>query len=193
MKTSKNLRSHFFDFNIKCINNLLIILILVLTSCFRFDSNSTWTSEFYKVSIEYKDPMKLMHKKLDNENQLLVLCFNSKQNQSITIKIDKDLPIEQLSNETYYNGLKQTMLKENIDNNLLYEKDTLYHGQYYHSMVFYMNSSKGERKMHCNILRKEGLMYSVQLAYPCRKEEALSRPIPIEIITQDRLIKIIEK
>jgi len=175
------------------VQNLALLIILVFLALgFCNDVGKSWRSGFHKVSIEYYDPMLLYNGIIDNKDSLLVLCYNPIENSGILLKIDRDLPIEQLPDETYYAGLKQTMLNPNQLNKLLYESDTLYHGTIYHSLVFYMKTPRGERKFHCNINRKDGFMYSVQIYYPCDSVNAMKIKIPENIINQDKMIKINE-
>lgn len=175
-----------------CINTFILFLFIAYSGCYNFQHNGVWKSKYHNISIEYKDPMKILAYKLDMKDKLLIGCFDTKEEQGYIIKIDKDVPLSQLTDEVYYSAIKQTMLNENQENQFIYESDTIFHGQQYHTLVFFMNTKKGERKVHCNILRQNGYMYSVQILYPCEKVKILTEKIPVNLIKLDKLIKINE-
>lgn len=171
---------------------LIITLILLFLSNYECKGQTFWTSKFHEFEIEL-DSLWTVLPSIDTKEKMLFGVIDKTDGKSYIIKITKDVPTDQLSDEQYYQTIRELMLGANSENKLLEEKESEFHGEKYHEQIFIMNTPKwGVLKQNSYIRRTGQLLYSIQISFPINDKNE-NTPTPTLIIELDKEIKLTKR
>lgn len=155
----------------------------MLSSCAR---NKEWKSNFHNVTISYSEPW-VSFEIQDMDSLLYFGIMDTTTGTSYIVKITRDLPFDQLSNQHYYGQVDYAMLVDNDQNRLLSKEDVTFKGEKYNKRGYLMiNDEYGNLKLENYVKRTGVYMYSIQVVYPFDQEI----PFELQKIIQDSKIKV---
>lgn len=178
----------------------ILKIILLLTSILIINCkgeppkvDEIWTSEYYNLSARYKTPWCRLPG-FDTNDRILFGLIDTADGKSYIIKIANDAPQNILTDSNYFNLIRDKMLDENINNELIDECDTLFHNKLFHRQIYLMYTERwGLLKQYANIIRTGDKMISVQISFPVDEKNKMTSYIPKPLIDLDKNIKIDEK
>ena len=167
----------------------LIILLSCLFCCNNTTTKKDWSSSFRSLSFKYESPFTLLPI-VDSEKKTLAGVIDYSDGKSCVIKMEKDLPKDQVSDKMLHDNAKTIMLGENPENKLLYETDTTFHSHSAHKMIFLMNTKKWGKMNQISYISRDGKDYfSIQILYPYGDG---TYAIPESLVRFQKAIKINE-
>ena len=93
---------------------LLVSLFFALTCCAQLGNKpANWKSVYREITFDYSDPWSLLPT-LDTKEKTLSGVIDNRDGKSYIIHITDDVSKGQLSDEVYFKGIEQTMLRAKI-------------------------------------------------------------------------------
>lgn len=163
----------------------LLIFALMLFSTFVFcQNNHFWESKYHELNFSYSDDFYLVNPRLDDNKKLLLALKDSVDNSSIIIRIKEDISKEIVSDESYYETVKNQMLSANSNNKLILEKDTIFKEKEFHLLIFEMQIKFGNFYHSVYINRDGDKIYIFQISFPQLDDNYLKFPKKINYIIE---------
>ncbi len=154
------------------------------------DNPITWKSKFRDLQFNFQHPWTLVPV-LDSAAHTFVGVIDMKDGKSYIIQFFDDVSKERLSDESYMNGIKQTMLQPNPKNKLITEDSVLFHEQKSHRQTYLMFTEKwGLLKQFNYVIRTGKELITVQMLYPTNEQDAVNDPIPLQLVAFDKQVKL---
>jgi len=151
--------------------------------------SQAWVSNHRNLSIQLFYPWTLMPI-LDTKTQTLVGVIDTSDGKSYIIQFFDDLPVEKLTNERYFSGIKKTMLEADGKNKVITEDSVLFHGKFAYRQTFLMYTKKwGILKQENYVIRTGLELISVQILFPF-SENASSQKTPQLLSEFDLSVKL---
>lgn len=154
---------------------LMFTLILVSTSVFCQHHNS-WKSKHHELSFDYSDNFYLITPRLDTSKKLILALKDSIDNSSIILRIKEDVSKELVSDDSYYEAVKNQMLSANSNNKLIFEKNTIFKGEEFHLLIFDMHIKFGNFYQSVFINRNGKEIYTFQISFPHIDDDYMKFP-----------------
>jgi hypothetical protein len=171
--------------------DILTFFLILLSSCGQSqDSISSWTCESRILTFSlYKPWTKLPT--LDTKEKTLTGVIDNSDGKSYIIQITDDIPQSRLSDKTYFEEVKQTMLKPNEKNKLVSEDTWMFHNMPTHRQTFLMYTDKWGLLKQINYVFRNGVEFiSVQILFPVDEASYLKDSIPEALVKFDKTVKI---
>ncbi len=144
-------------------------------------SNGKWKSEKTNLELTFNDKWELIIPNLDTDNKTLVGIKDNSDNSALTVKITDDVPKAQLSDEYYFEAIKEQMLNANSENELVTEDKIDFKGTEYHRLIFSMKTKFGEMTHTIYTHRNGEKLVGIQFTYPKNLTEKPIVKIPLKI------------
>jgi hypothetical protein len=90
--------------------NVIIALLLLINSSLVSCQNSVdgnWKSKVSDLELVFDDQWKLIQTNVDDQEKVLVGLVDQADHSSFTVKITRDVPKDQLSDELYFESIKE--------------------------------------------------------------------------------------
>ena len=170
---------------------LLTLLLFTLSYCGQIQNSPTeWKSVNRILSFEYANPWSILPT-LDTKGKTLTGVIDKRDGKSYVIQITDDVAKGKLSDEAYFDGVKQTMLQANKKNMLIAESDTTFHGMKAHSQSYLMYTQKWGLLKQVSFVIRTGIEFvSVQILFPIIDEGAATKSIPLQLVEFDRTVRL---
>ncbi len=128
-------------------NKEILILLFCFISTVLFCQNSTnsvWKSKRSSLELVFNNQWKLIKPYLDEDEKVIVGLADQTDHSSFTVKITEDYPKAIVSDERYFNAIKEQMLNANSRNKLIEEGEVKFKEGYYYRLIFFMITKFGE-------------------------------------------------
>ncbi len=160
---------------------LLGIIVLLGFQMCTVKSNGNWKSEKNNLELNFSDNWELIIPTLDTYKKTLVGIKDNNDNSSLTVKITDDVSKDQLTDEFYFDAIKEQMLNANSDNKFVIEGKVVFKGIEFHRLIFFM-ATKFEEMTHTIYTHRNGeKMIGIQFSYPKSLTENPTGSIPMKI------------
>lgn len=156
--------------------NRILIIILVLNFSFVSCQNSNdriWKSKVSDLELVFNNQWKLIKPFVDNNNKILVGLTDQTDHSSLTVKITKDLPKDQVSDELYFGAIKEQMLNANSKNELITEDIIEFKETQFQRLIFSMVTKFGEMTHTVYTHRNGEKVIGIQFTYPKKPIEKI--------------------
>ena len=154
--------------------------------------SSHWQSAHHAVELKYDPPWRLIVPLRDQSDSLLVGVVDETDGKSCVIKVDADVPQTEVSDDIYFEAIREQMTSHMTGNKLVDERDVESHGAVFRRFRFTMRNPKWDH-LFCQMIyvRRTGShMISCQLSFPI--ESHLQLEIPSSLVELDRAIRLFE-
>lgn len=166
------------------------VVIVVLSGCSSKEAvaplaGTEWHSENFDISAALGDGWQEMHVNspgdtFDRPGDLLQGFLKPSGTCSYIIKVEKDVPLDQLSLEDYLDA-NRTQYTSHPAYELIDESDVDFHGRRFHRFRLKVEGAKGPAAMYSHIFRDGTNLVSVQWTFPIETDGQISVP---DAITQ---------
>lgn len=133
-------------------------------------SPTQWRSKHFDVSVLIADGWRKTHisspgDTFDRPDEVMVAFVNDAGPYGYIIKLEKDIPLDQISMKTYLDVNRKQYISHPAYE-LIDETDLDFHGQKFHRFRLAVDGSKGPALMYAYIFRNGRTLVSVQLTFP---------------------------
>ncbi|WP_146602102.1 hypothetical protein [Novipirellula aureliae] len=152
--------------------SILVLIAITQAGCNKRNHEqttpATWRSDHHDVSFQYPRDWTLLQPFLDSEKAVTAGAIDNTTGMSLVIKLTEDVPKTMVSDETYFEAVRNQMLTHASGNTLLDESETEFVGSRYHRMHFTMTNPKfdGDFRQVAYIRRTGEFCIACQLNYP---------------------------
>jgi hypothetical protein len=176
----------------KHFRSILVFTILFNLSCGRVTKQTPqlWESKERKISFQCYAPWTLLPT-LDTKTTTMTGVIDNSDGKSYIIHITDDVPKEKLSDESYFGGVRKTMLQANSKNRLIKEDSIPFHGQIFHRQAYFMHTDNWGLLKQISFVKRTGKeFYSIQVAFPTQESDSIDITIPPHLIEFDKGVKV---
>ena len=169
----------------KPITLVVSVAIVVLCGCNSKETPAPlaateWRSENFDISAPLGDGWQKSHVSssgdtFDRPGNLLQAFLESSGPYSYIIKIEKDLPLDQLPLEDYLDA-NRTQYTSHPAYELVDEGDVDFHGRKFHRFRLKVDGAKGPAAMYAHIFRDGTNLVSVQWTFPIGTDGQITVP-----------------
>jgi len=146
----------------------ILILLPFFISCqmCTIKTDGTWYSDHTNLELIFDENWKLIVPYYDTEKNTMVGIKDNSDDSSFIVTIKNDVSKEQVSNELYFDFIKDKMINASPDNKLLYEEEIDFKEDKFQRLVFLMHTKYGEMIQNVYINRDGVKSLTVQFVYP---------------------------
>jgi hypothetical protein len=152
----------------------IFLVACLLSACSKNDSAphatapATWQSQFHPLKLTYKDPFARIDPSEDSNEKALIGLIDKSDGASYVVRIGRDLPLDDVSDDNLYLAMKKQMIQAHKGNKLISESDVKLHGSTFHHLRFEMFNAKFNKPMCIDAYsRRTGKWsISVQWSFP---------------------------
>jgi hypothetical protein len=144
------------------------------------NAEKQWRSKHLDISAILSDGWRTTHvaspgDTYDRPNELLAAFLNTYGPYSYIIKVEEDVPLDQLSLEDYLTANRNQYTSQPAYE-LIDETDLNFHGHQYHRFRLKVAGTKGANSMYAHIFRNGHRLISVQWTFPISGGGAIEVP-----------------
>lgn len=161
-----------------------LIFLLFLNCTFLFcqnAANTVWKSAYSDLQLTFDSHWQQINPHLDSENKTLFGIIDKTDHSSVVVKITRDVPKDQLSDEEYEEAVKVQMLKGNSENKLLIHDKIIFKGIQFNRQIFFMKIKYGQFVSTDYVYRNGTIMIGIQFSYPVSEVKKYENDIPAKI------------
>jgi hypothetical protein len=168
---------------------ILISLYFIFPNCNKPDSYK-WESKNYSFEIEYSNNWTL-YEESDKKERLLFGLMDTSDGKQYQIDMTTQSEYKNLSDEEYFNKMKEYYLSLNEKNRFLNEEEIYLHGKIFRGNSFLLYSPKyGTLKLYDVVNRNKDLVIGIMIYFPVDQNKSQTQKIPHELSELDSHVKI---
>lgn len=139
----------------------------------------TWSSDHRKLSFQYFSPWTLLPS-LDTKSKTLAGVIDKSDGASYIIQITGDVSLDKLSNDSYYDYVKEKMLSAHKQNKILLEDNINFHNKRFHRIIFMLHTKWGLLK-EISLINRTGIeCTSIQISFPANENSVHDLPVKLK-------------